>query len=43
MLRYPGSESPGGRVFFERLLPSGIVFFKRFWAMWPGFFQAQVV
>ena len=27
---HPGSNSPGGLLFFERLLPSGIVFFKRF-------------
>ena len=43
MLCHPGSDSPGGLLFFERLLPSGIVFFKRFSAKWPGFFQAQVV
>ena len=29
MLCHPGSDSPGGLLFFERLLPSGIVFFKQ--------------
>ena len=36
---HPGSDSPGGLLFFERLLPSGIVFFQAFLGQVAWFFS----
>ena len=36
---HPGSNSPGGLLFFERLLPSGIVFFQAFLGQVAWFFS----